>query len=468
MSRRAVSRRGMDPPATGHRGSVLIVDDEAYVRDSLANLLERRGFEARTAASVDEALQPAQLDGIDAVVTDLKMPGRDGLDLVRQLAAEGAPPILVLTAYGTVTSAVECLRAGAADYLLKPTNADELVLTLDRCLEHARRDRERRYLRGQKSGPARRGPLGVSAAWQRVMELAEVAAEAPAAVLLVGETGTGKEEVARFLHHRGRRADRAFVAVNCAAIPVELFESEFFGHRKGAFTGALSDREGRFRVADGGTLFLDEINSLPATAQAKVLRVLEDGHFERLGDSRPTHTDVRLISASNARLDEEVAAGRFRADLFYRINAVTIELPPLRRRRDDIDVLAHAFLADATAAQGKKVDHLGERTLELLRAHHWPGNVRELKNVVERGVLLEKGTSLQPESLPPFQPGVAAHSDDSLRLTEVKARAERQALFEALRQSGGVRKEAAARLGVDERNLAYYLRKHDLLGERDG
>ncbi|MCB1034438.1 MAG: sigma-54-dependent Fis family transcriptional regulator, partial [Acidobacteria bacterium] len=224
----------------------------------------------------------------------------------------------------------------------------------------------------------------------------------------------------------------------------------------------------RFRVADGGTLFLDEINSLPATAQAKVLRVLEDGHFERLGDSLPIHTDVRLICASNVRLEEEVAAGRFRADLFYRINVVTIELPPLRSRREDIEPLAKAFLAESAAAQGKTVAGLSPRTLELLKVHDWPGNVRELKNVIERGVLLEKEEELRPESLPPLSVMAEVGSGGDIRLSEVKARAERQALLEALRRSGGVRKDAAVLLGVDERNLAYYLRKHDLIGDRDG
>lgn len=450
-----------------HRGTVLIVDDEEYVRDSLASLLERRGFETLTAASVDQALEPGRLQGVDAVVTDLKMPGRDGLDLVKSVAGDSAPPILVLTAYGTVSSAVECLRAGATDYLLKPTNADELVLTLDRCLQRSHRDRERRYLRDELKGEAAREPIGVSAAWKQVVELAGLAAQAQAPVLLLGETGTGKEEVARLVHRRSPRCAQAFVAVNCAAIPVDLFESEFFGHRRGAFTGALGDREGRFRVADGGTLFLDEINSLPATAQAKVLRVLEDGRFERLGDSRPTHTDVRLICASNTRLDEEVGAGRFRADLFYRINVVTIELPPLRSRREDIEPLARAFLAQSAAAQGKAVGDLAAPTLELLRGHDWPGNVRELKNVIERGVLLEQGESLRPESLPPLAAIADAAEDGSLQLSSVKARAERRALLEALRRSGGVRKDAAVLLGVDERNLAYYLRKHGLIGGKD-
>ncbi len=457
------------------RGTVLIVDDEDYVRESLASLLQQRGFEVRTATSVDNALRPELLAGLDAIITDLKMPGRDGLSLVRELAGKDAPPILVLTAYGTVSSAVECLRAGASDYLLKPTNADELILTLDRCLDQANRDRERDYLRaGGGRGGADRQPIGNSPEWLRVMELAALAATTSTAVLLIGATGTGKEEVARFIHARSERRARAFVAVNCAAIPTELFESEFFGHRRGAFTGALTDRAGRFKIADRGTLLLDEINSLAPAAQAKVLRVLEDGSFERLGDSQPSRTNVRLISASNSRLDEDTAGGRFRADLFYRINGLTIELPALRSRREDIEPLALRFLARASVELGKTIDTIHPRTLELLRAHEWPGNVRELKNMIERGALLEPSGTLRPESLPPLAPRIAYSSetvepmDGDLRLASVKAHAERRALMEALRRSGGVRKKAASSLGVDERNLAYYLRKHDLMDSDDG
>lgn len=461
---------------SNRRGTVLLVDDESFVRESLSTLLERRGFEIRTASSVDEALEPEQLAGVDAVVTDLKMPKRDGLALVREIASQNGPPTLVLTAFGTVGSAVECLRAGASDYLLKPTDTEELVLTLDRCIERAQNERERNYLRQSEGGVAgasdrgtadRPDPIGESPSWMEVVELAEMAARARPPVLLMGETGTGKEEVARLIHRRSERSNKAFVAVNCAAVPVDLFESEFFGHRRGAFTGAVADREGRFRIADGGTLFLDEINSLPQSSQAKVLRVLEDGMFERLGDSRPTRTDVRLICASNSRLEDEVEAGRFRADLFYRINVVQIELPPLRQRRDDVELLARAFLSAASASHGKRVDHLDERTIEVLRGHEWPGNVRELKNVIERGVLLETTDTLRASSLPPLVHKAETVDDSDLRLSVVKARAERGALVEALRRSGGVRKHAAKALGVDERNLAYYLRKHDLLGDSD-
>lgn len=460
-------------PTGSTRGTLLVVDDEAYVRDSLANLLRRRDFDVRTAESVAEALQPVSLEGVDLVLSDLKMPGKTGLDLVRELAKQdSSPPVIVLTAYGTVDSAVTCLREGAVDYLLKPANADELVLTVERCLSRAAKERERHYLRDReglrpRQGAERREPIGVSPAWKKVVDLATTAAASDASLLLVGETGTGKEEVARLVHRRSHRAARPWVAVNCAAIPVELFESELFGHRRGAFTGALADRDGRLRVAHRGTLFLDEINSLALHNQAKLLRVLEDGSFERLGDSRPTQVDVRLLCACNADLEQEVAQGRFRADLYYRINVVILRLPPLRERPEDIEPLAMAFLADAAANLGRRVEGLSGATLELLQAHDWPGNVRELRNVVERAVLLATGDELLPSNLPPLSSASAVSGriadGDSLVLAEVRAQAERRALLEALRRAEGIRKVAAGLLGIDERNLAYYLRKHGLL-----
>jgi transcriptional regulator with PAS, ATPase and Fis domain len=293
---------------------------------------------------------------------------------------------------------------------------------------------------------------------------------AGAAVLLLGESGTGKEELARLLHQKSGRATAPFVCVNCAAVPSELFESEFFGHRRGAFTGAVADREGRFRAAHRGTLFLDEINSLPEVNQAKVLRVLQDGVFEMLGETQPTAVDVRLVSASNTDLEAEVERGRFRADLFYRVNVMTIHVPPLRERPEDVPVLAHGFLEELNRRLGKQVRGLHPETIAILLGYGWPGNVRELRNVIERGVLLEPGELLTPASLP-LKLGreqAAAQRDGTLRGS--LADAERRLLEEALARTSGVRREAARLLGVDERNLAYYLRKHGLMekGKRGG
>jgi two-component system NtrC family response regulator len=463
------------------QGTILIVEDEDYVRGSLATFLDRKGFQARTAASVDEALRPESLSGLDAVVTDLRMPGRDGLELVRTLAdQEPSLPVVVLTAYGDVSSSVECIKAGAFDYLLKPTDPDELALVLGRALSQSHARRELAYLRSA-DGRARgeRGPLGVSTGWRAVVEIARTAAPSDTSVLILGESGVGKEELAKLIHRESPRGGGAFVQVNCAAIPVELFESEFFGHRKGAFTGAVTDREGRFRVADGGTLFLDEINSLPLMAQAKVLRVLQDGSFERLGDSRPTTVDVRLVCASNVDLTAEVETGRFRADLFYRINVMTLEVPPLRERPEDVPVLSEAFLAEFSARLARPVRRIRPEAVRAMAAYHWPGNVRELRNVIERGVLLEKTEELRFESLPFRTPAAEPASGPpatgppatdaggaDLNLRRSLKTAERRLLEEALRRSDGVRREAARLLGIDERNLSYFLKKHGLMEKR--
>jgi DNA-binding NtrC family response regulator len=451
-------------------GTVLVVDDEAYVRDSLASILTRRDFTVRAAASVAEALSPANLAGLDAVVTDLKMPEQDGLVLVKALADQAAGlPVIVLTGYGTVPSAVECMQAGAYSYLLKPTDPIALTIVLERAIDEARARRELEYLRGREGAKRSEAPIGVSEGWRRVIALAEVAAPVDTSVLLLGETGTGKEEIAKLLHAWSHRAGAAFVRVNCAAIPPELFESEFFGHRRGAFTGAVAERDGRFRIAHNGTLFLDEIDALPPAAQAKVLRVLQDGEFERVGDSRPTRVDVRLICSSNADLPAAVEAGRFRADLYYRINVMPIRIPPLRDRRDDVPVLAEAFLAELAARFGKPLRGIRPDALEVLRGYSWPGNVRELRNVIERGVLLAAGYELAPVDLPLTaenpRPEVPSQ-EPYLDLRGSLFRTERQLLEAALEQAAGVRRDAARLLGIDERNLAYYLKKHELMDRR--
>jgi DNA-binding NtrC family response regulator len=462
------------------RGTILLVDDEDYVRDSLATVLERRGYLVRGAASAAEALQSHSLDGIDVVVTDLRMPGEDGLQLVRRLAEiDPSLPVIVLTGHGTVPSAVEAMKSGAFEYVVKPVEAEEIVLLLDRAAAQSNLKREVDYLRSSEGGrePGTRGPLGVSTAWKQVTQIVDIAAPTDTSVLLLGESGTGKEEVAQLIHRRSSRSEGAFVRVNCAAIPTELFESEFFGHRKGAFTGAVSDRVGRFRVAHRGTLFLDEINSLPPIAQAKVLRVLQDGSFERVGDSLPTTVDVRLICASNADLAVEVDAGRFRPDLYYRINVMTIHMPPLRERVADIPVLARAFVDEFSSRLGKNVRDMEPDVLEALCVYRWPGNVRELRNVIERGVLLESTTTLRLASLPgdlarartmpmtnshPIDQANQNSSNKPLTLRAGLAAEERRILEEALRRSNSVRREAARILGIDERNLSYFLKKHGI------
>jgi DNA-binding NtrC family response regulator len=500
----------------GRAATVLVVDDEAYVRDSLVAVLRRGGHDARGVASAAEALRALGEASFDALITDLRMPDVDGLELLRRLAAAASGlPVIVLTGHGTVASAVECMKAGAADYLLKPADPDQIALILERVVEEGSLRRELDYLRGSADDEEAEA-VGASPAWQKVLRMVDTAAQTHSTILLVGESGTGKEILARRIHRRSPRAERPFVSVNCAAVPLELFESEFFGFRKGAFTGAATDRDGRFRVADGGTLFMDEVGAMPEAAQAKILRVIQDGVFERLGDTRATRVDVRLVAATNVVLEEAVRAGRFRSDLFYRLNVVQIRVPPLRERPEDIPLLAEHFLRLLAPRVGRRLQGIEPEAMQILSAWRWPGNARELRNVIERALIVEPGPRLTAASLPPDvregrgpergaapppggaaagRPagapagaghggadapgdaaiagvagaagaagmggaGFAARAD--LNLRRALGERERDFLVAALRQAQGVRKEAARLLGIDQRNLSYYLRKHGL------
>ena len=453
------------------RGTVLIVEDEAYVRTSLSELLASRGFEVIAAASAAEAQDRLIRGPVDVVLTDLKMPGTDGLELVRRLHKSFPDlPVLVLTGHGTISSAVECIKAGATDYILKPADPDALELALARALERRALQREVTYLRGGGGGRVaeEREPLGQSARWLKVLAAARAAAPTDSTVLLTGESGTGKELVARLIHRLSGRALKPYVRVNCAAVPLDLWESEFFGHRRGSYTGAVADREGWFRLAHGGTLFMDEIGAMPAPAQAKILRVLQDGEFHRIGEEQPTRVDVRVIAATNADLAEEVRSGKFRQDLFYRLNVVRMELPALRERVEDVPILAAAFLREIAARLGRHAPVLTERALEELQSYSWPGNVRELRNVLERTLILNPSESIEALELSPVAAAPAAGEVpvEETNLRSALARREKEVVIEALRRSGGVRKEAARLLGIDQRNLGYYLHKHDLDPDR--
>jgi DNA-binding NtrC family response regulator len=446
------------------RARVLVVEDEAYVRDSLLEVLRARGFQAEGASGVADALRQLERTPVDVVLTDLRMPELTGLDLVRKMQASAPEvPVIVLTGHGSVASAVECLHAGARDFILKPADPAALEVALTRALADRALRREVRYLRGAVAEGV--SPLGDSAPWRRTLKAVEAAAVAGSPVLLRGESGTGKELLARMVHRRSARSAGPYVRVNCAAIPLEIWESEFFGHRRGSFTGASADREGRFHLADGGTLFLDEVGAMPLSTQAKLLRAIQDGEFDRLGDERPTTVDVRIVAATNADLEAEIKAGRFRQDLYYRLAVLEIRVPALRDRPEDIALLAEHFAAGVAARLGIPAPAVTPAVAKRLAAYGWPGNVRELQNAIERALVLHPGEGLESLDLAP-EGGVALAraeaAEGDLNLREALGRRERELLLEANRRSNGVRKEAARLLGIDPRNLAYYLRKHDL------
>ena len=445
------------------------------MRDSLAETLASRGYDVSLASGVEPALTILSRAPVDIVLTDLKLAGESGLDLIKKMTALSQDtPVIVLTGFGTIASAVECIKAGASDYLLKPADPETLYVTLERVLGSRALEREVSYLRGaaaDSSGPALVSAVGQSAPWVRLIDMVRTAAPSDAAVLLLGESGTGKDLIARMLHSMSSRAAGPFVRVNCAAIPLEMWESEFFGHRRGSFTGASADREGRFRLAHRGTLFMDEIGSMPVAAQAKILRALQDGEFDRLGDEQPTRVDVRVIAATNSDLDAEVAAGRFRQDLFYRLDVVRISVPPLRDRTEDIPLLAARFVGEISRRLGRPAPEIGDEILADLKAYHWPGNVRELRNAIERALILSPAGAALAFDLPPVPESSPASPESPSRDLNLRAallRREKEVVIEAVKRSAGVRKEAARFLGIDQRNLGYYLRKHGINPDDSG
>jgi DNA-binding NtrC family response regulator len=445
--------------------TILIVDDDDRLRETLGVLLRTLGHEVVEAAGVTAAVAAVHEREIDLVVSDLRMPGGSGMDLL-DVVERDAPgtPVILLTAFGSIESAVQAMQRGAFDYLQKPFDATEMTLRISRALAERRHRAERAYLLDEREqGDGFTELIGVSKALRRVVDLVKRVAPTDAAVLVTGETGTGKELVARAIHRRSPRADRLLVPVHLAAVPAELVESELFGHARGAFTGAIGEREGKLELADGGTLFLDEIGDAPLALQPKLLRVLQDGVVERVGSNRRRHVDVRLVSATNRDLEAAIAAGAFRSDLFYRLCVVRIAVPPLRERREDIRYLtAHCLRRFSGRRPGGPLG-ITEGALRLLEDYHWPGNVRELEHVVERAVVLAGesptiGTPLIDVKLP----GATATEPPSARLDEALDRLERDMILRALEETRQVKARAARLLGISERSLWYKLRKHGL------
>jgi DNA-binding NtrC family response regulator len=438
--------------------TILIVDDEANMRRVLSALLRREGLKTLEAADGEAALEVLKDQRVDVVLTDLKMPHMNGLELLAA-ASKQLPgvPVILLTAHGTVGSAVEALKQGAFDFLTKPFEPDEVRQVVSKAV--ATRKLEETETRIEPDEDPDRLLRGDSAGLGEVKRLIERVAPTSATVLISGESGTGKELVARSVHRHSPRADEPFVKINCAAIPEGLIESELFGHEKGAFTGASARKPGRFELADGGTLFLDEIGELPSSAQPKLLRAIQEGRFFRVGGTHTISVDVRLIAATNRDLLEEVHEGRFREDLFYRLNVVPIDLPPLRDRREDVSALGEFFLRRFARRLERGVCAITRDAQAALSAHSWPGNIRELENVIERATLLCDGAEITVDDLPPEmrrRPGGEREASESPlreRVRSATRRIERDAILEALASTRGNVTRAAQRLGLSRRGL---------------
>jgi DNA-binding NtrC family response regulator len=434
---------------------VLIVDDEPSVREMLGVLLQRAGYTCESAPGVRSACDSiAGSAPFDAVITDLTMPDGSGMDVLA--AARTRDPrtqVLMITAYATTEQAVDAMRQGAYDYIQKPFRNAELLATLEKALEKLALVDENQALRAEREGDAL-GIVGRSEAMQRVRSLVERVADAPSSVLITGESGTGKEVVARALHFTGQRATASFVVVNCGALPEALMESELFGHEKGAFTGAIRNREGRFVEAHTGTLFLDEIGEIPLHVQVKLLRALQEGEIEPVG-GRVKKVDIRLVCATNRDLSQEVKGGRFREDLFYRINVIPIRIPPLRDRIEDVPLLADHFLRMFASKHGKAVEGVSDAALHLMGNYGWPGNVRELENAIERAVVLCRGGMVDVDDLPPeLRDPQAGHGRQiTFSVGTPLAEVERRMIMETLKFTRGDKRLAADLLGIATRTI---------------
>ena len=446
-------------------GSILLVDDETKILNALASALRDEGHEVVATSSPREAQRLLTTRMFDLLVVDNLMPDLTGLDLIRDLngvASAEKPQIVMMTAHATIESAIEAMKLGAFDYLQKPFEVDELLVVASRALDHQRLHTHHRYLISERDAEFNHyGIVGKNRRMQEVIRTAQVVAQSKSTVLITGETGTGKEMVARAIHYHSAQREMPLIKVNCAAIPETLLESELFGHVRGAFTGAMTSKRGKFALADGGTMFLDEIATMSPALQSKLLRMLQEREFEPLGSERTQKVDVRVIAATNRDLRALVSDGRFQEDLYYRLNVIPIHIPPLRERREDIPVLVEHFITKHAQRAGKRIDGIAPGVMEALQSSDWPGNVRELENTMERAVVLSQRSIIGPDAMlvadgggsPP--PGLP-----SLNLRSNLDWTERETVKRALESSNGIKKDAAEAMGISQRALSYYLAKH--------
>lgn len=442
---------------------ILAVDDEPNMRRLLEIMLKQAGYQAIVASNGKEALEILQKEGADLVVSDLHMPGMDGLGLLSGMrSSDIETPVIIVTAHGEIESAVNAMKLGASDYILRPFDLETLEMAISKALDIARLKVENKFLRNEIEKQSA-SLIGQSSAMQKVDDAIRQVAPEKATVMLVGETGTGKELAAQSIHRLSNRAKGLFVAVNCAAIPSEMLESELFGHERGAFTGAIKDRTGKFELADGGTLFLDEITEMPIKLQAKLLRALQESTIEKLGGHRPINVDIRVIAATNRDPLQAVKEGLLREDLYYRINVFRIDLPPLRNRTEDIPSLAQHFI-------GQKGMHIDDEAMSLLRAYQWPGNVRELENILERATIVCQENTIKKAHLPtdiqsPQSVQTLNQSVDeivTLSIPQATENLERNMIERALKLTKGNKSKAAKMLEISERSLWYKLSNYGI------
>ncbi len=443
---------------------ILVVDDEAVMREVLEMRLEQMGFQVHLAASGGEAREVTESVQPDLVISDVMMPDMDGLELLRILkAGDTSRPVVLITAHGTVDSAVEALKQGALDFLTKPLDYEKLEAVLETARTEISQRRARRHLESTLDRGAGLGAIiGRSRPMRQVFQLLETLGASDASAIITGESGTGKELVAQTVHALSGRAGKPFVAVNTAAIPETLTESELFGHEKGAFTGALRSRPGYFEQADTGTLFLDEISEMQIGIQAKLLRVLEDGKVRRIGSARDQQVDVRVIAATNRKPNEAVEQGKLREDVFYRLSVFTVELPPLRERIDDLALLTHHFIRQFNDKHGAKAEGISDDALASMSSYRWPGNVRELRNVIERAVIVARRGWIESVHLPPF---IRDRRDEAaggvvIPAGTTVAEAEKRLILETLKQMDNNKSRAARALGIDVKTIRYKLRAY--------
>jgi two-component system, NtrC family, response regulator HydG len=444
------------------RSTIMVIDDQDIMRESLQETLSRAGYLVRPYESPSEAMASLARGRCDLVITDMKMPEMDGLDVVSKVKEHDRDlPVVVITGHATIGTAVEAMRRGAIDYITKPFRAEEIELVVQKALRHTRLVEENRFLRRELAA-GRTELVGATAGLKAVTAIIERVAASDSTVLVRGESGTGKEVVARMIHERSKRADKPFIRVNCAALSSGLLESEMFGHEKGAFTGADARRIGRFELADGGTILLDEVSEMDLNLQGKLLRVLQENEFERVGSSETIRVDVRVVATSNRDLEASIAAGKFREDLFFRLNVVPVHLPPLRERTRDIPELARHFAARLTGGKGRITDE----AVAALAEYSWPGNVRELANIIERAIVLHPGAVIDKEHImigpAPGKPGAAdAGFSPGTPMEDV----EREHILATLRHLKGHRQKTAEALGIAERTLRDKLKKYKSEGE---